>query len=75
MKVGWRLQLSGPFYLTRFPKRRASRRTTALKPGLGVTGWLVLAPFVVFYYMAWGLLWGIGQLVARLLWGHHKRTM
>lgn len=75
MKVGWRIPLPGPFYPTRSPKRRAPRRTAALKPGLGVTGWLVLAPFVVFYYMVWGLLWGISQLVARLLWSRHNHTM
>lgn len=46
-----------------------------MKPRLGISGWLVLAPFVVFYYMVWGFLWGIGQLAARLLWGHHNHTM
>lgn len=46
-----------------------------MKPGLGVSGGLVVALFVVFYYMVRGLLLGIGQLVARLLWGHHNRTM
>ena len=54
---------------------RAPRRTAALKPGLGVSGRFVLAPFVVFYYMVWGLLWGLGQLVIRLLWNNHNRTM
>lgn len=75
MRVGWRIPLPGPFYLTRSPKRRAPRRTAALKPGLGISGWLVLAPFVVFYYMMWGLLWGLGQLAVRLLWSNHKTTM
>nr|DAF26772.1 MAG TPA: hypothetical protein [Caudoviricetes sp.] len=30
---------------------------------------------MVFYYMVWGLLWGLGQLVVCLLWNHHNRTM
>lgn len=75
MRLGWRIPLPGPFYLTRSPKRRAARRTAALRPGLGISGWLVLAPFVVFYYMVWGFLWGLGQLVVRLLWNNHSRTM
>lgn len=75
MRLGKRIPLSGPFYLTQSPKRRAPRRTAALKPGLGGSVWLVVAPFVVFYYMVWGLLWGISQLVAGLLWNRHNRTM
>lgn len=75
MRLGWRIPLPGPFYLTRSPKRRVSRRTAALKPRLGASGWLVAVPFVVFYYMAWGLLWGVGQLVVRLLWDNHDHAM
>lgn len=75
MRLGWRIPLPGPFYLTRSPNRGAPRRTAALKPGLGVTGWLILAPFVVFYYLVWGFLWGLGQLVVRLLHNNHNGTM
>lgn len=75
MRVGRRISLPGPFYLTGSPKRRAPRRTAALKPRLGASGWLVAVPFVVFYYMAWGLLWGVGQLAVRLLWDNHNRTV
>lgn len=75
MRLGWHVPLPGPFYLTRSPKRRPPRRTAALKPRLGITGWLVLAPFAVFYYLVWGFLWGLGQLVARLLWNNHNHTM
>jgi len=75
VRLGWRIPLPGPFYLARSPKRRAPRRSAALKSGLGCSGWLILAPFMVFYYMVWGLLWGLGQLVVCLLWNHHNRTM
>lgn len=75
MRLGWRIPLPGSFYLTRSPKCRAPRRTAALKTRLGVTGWLALAPFVVFYYLVWGFLWGLGQLVVRLLRNSHNRTM
>ena len=75
MRVGRRIPLPGSFYLTRAPKRRAPRRAAALKPRLGLSWWLVLAPFVVFYYLVWGLLWGLGQLVVRLLWNSHNHTM
>lgn len=75
MRVGWRIPLPGPFYLIRSPKRRAPRRAAPLKLGLGITEWFILAPFVVFYYLVWGFLWGLGQLVVRLLWDGHNHTM
>lgn len=75
MRLGWRILLPGPFYSTRSSKRRAPRRAAALKPGLGISGRFVLAPFVIFYYMMWGLLWGLGQLAARLLWNPHNHRM